>query len=340
MIQTALSNKFQENQRGPVPFDWRSLQRQNFTKLEKLADFLQLSENQKRILLATPPFPLNLPKRLAEKIIKGTLDDPLLMQFLPLGEELDAKGGFTSAPVQDEKFRQSSRLLHKYRGRALLLVTGACAMHCRYCFRQNFPYPKGGDLQEEMLLIENDPTLSEVILSGGDPLSLGDGALSKILQQLGAISHIKRVRFHTRFPVGIPERVTPELLQILQMSRLQIWFVVHINHPKELDVDVRLALKKVRLLGIPVLNQAVLLKGINDSVEVLSQLSEQLADEGIAFYYLHQLDQVSGAHRFHVAKSKGIELIEQLRSRVSGYGVPTYVSEIPGQPAKTPISIA
>lgn len=317
---------------------WRSLQRQNFTKVEALADYLELSEDQKKILLTASAFPLNLPRRLAQKMAKSDLNDPLLKQFLPLGEELDLKNGFTDSPVKDMRFQQSPRLLHKYRGRALLLVTGACAMHCRYCFRQNFPYAKGGDLHEEMELIAQDPTLSEIILSGGDPLALSDRALQAILQQLGAIAHLKRVRIHTRFPIGIPERITHQLLQILQNSRLQIWFVIHVNHPRELDRDVCTALKKVRLLGIPILNQAVLLKGVNDNVEVLCQLSAELADEGIAFYYLHQLDQVSGAHRFEVSESKGLDLIEQLRNRSSGYSVPTYVREIAGRSAKTPIS--
>lgn len=325
------------NQTETLPL-WRQLQKKNFTKLKALVQFLELSDEQEKALLRRPSFPLNIPIRLAEKIEKGNLNDPLLLQFLPTDDELQKRAGFDDAPVKDELFCKSPRLLCKYPGRALLLLTSACAMHCRYCFRQNFPYSASDHFEKELQLIAEDQTLSEIILSGGDPLSLSDNALSLLIDELNAISHLKRLRFHTRFPIGIPERVTSSFLRILQKSRLQIWFVVHINHPKELDKEVSAALGNVRRLGIPVLNQAVLLKGVNDDITTLSELSLRLADEGISFYYLHQLDKVTGSHRFEVKAQRGIELIEQLRACSSGYAVPNYVREIPGKQAKTPVS--
>lgn len=316
---------------------WRRIQRDNFTNLNELADYLELNAQQKSQLLAATPFVLNLPRRLAQKISKARLDDPLLVQFLPVVAERDVRSGYNAAPVEDERFRRAPKLLHKYEGRALLITTGACAMHCRYCFRQNFPYERGGVGERELELLANDSSIEEVILSGGDPLSLGDVQLSKLLGQLTAISHVKRIRFHTRFPIGIPERLDTRFLHLLENCPAQIWFVVHVNHPKELDDDVCAALKSVQRLGIPVLNQAVLLKGVNDDLEVLRALSLRLIDGGITPYYLHQLDRVAGAQRFEVSDFRAMQLIEALREVVPGYAVPTLVREIPGKGAKSPL---
>lgn len=317
---------------------WRNIQRENLKSVGDLADFLELSAEQREELVARPPFSLNLPRRLAAKCAKGTLSDPLLLQFLPLKEELESAEGFSPAPVEDERFCKGPRLLSKYEGRVLLIVTGACAMHCRYCFRQNFPYQLSQVLDRELALIAADKSLSEVILSGGDPLSLSNAQLSSLLSKLGAASHLKRVRIHTRFPIGIPERIDSRFLQILEQCSQQVWFVVHINHPLELDEEVGRALKCVQRLGVPVLNQAVLLKGVNDQLETLKELHLELVDWGIQPYYLHQLDRVTGAQRFEVSPARGLQLVEALRHHLPGYAVPSYVREIPGQLSKTPLT--
>lgn len=315
---------------------WRKVQRQNFSRIEPLADFLELSPENRQKLLAKPRFPLNLPLRLAEKIKKNTLDDPILRQFVPLQEELASTPGFVADPVQDQQFRKAKKLLHKYKRRALLISTSACAMHCRYCFRQNFPYEtedKGFD--EELSLIRQDSTLSEIILSGGDPLSLSDSTLSSLLHSLEEIPHLTRIRFHTRFPLGIPERIDSSFLNLLGSVSKQLFFVIHCNHPAELDAEVIAALKKIQRLGIPVLNQSVLARGVNDDEKTLLALSETLIDHGILPYYLHQLDPVAGAGHFALPEGRGPELIRFIQENLSGFGVPRLVREEPGKPSKT-----
>ena len=319
---------------------WREIQRESITDLDQLAEFLDLTAKQQAHLAKRRPFGLLLPRRLASKMEKRTLEDPLLRQFVPLADEGKASPGFVADPVGDQEARTVTRLLKKYQGRALLVTTSACAMHCRYCFRQNFDYSAAETgYSEELAAITADESLREVILSGGDPLSLSDATLTRLINALDTIPHLRRLRFHTRFPVGIPERISAELLELLRATRLQVWFVVHVNHPKELDDDVLAALKRVQKLGIPVLNQAVLLHGVNDSVNVLTELSETLADHGVMPYYLHQLDRVQGAAHFEVDETEGLRLVEGVRQRLSGYAVPTYVREIAGEPSKSPLRV-
>jgi EF-P beta-lysylation protein EpmB len=315
---------------------WRKVQRSNFTRVESLLDYLELSEPLRKKVLLKPRFVLNLPQRLAEKIKKNTLEDPIFRQFVPLEEELLKIPHFETDPVQDQAFRQTKKILHKYQGRALLVTTSACAMHCRYCFRQNFPYEtEEKKFTADIAYIANDPTLSEVILSGGDPLSLSDGELAALFHSLDSIPHLKRIRFHTRFPIGIPERIDSSFLDLLSSSSKQIFFIVHINHPRELDGDVMAALKKIQCLGIPVLNQSVLLKGVNDDERTLLSLSEVLIDNGIVPYYLHSLDPVEQASHFEVPPERGPALIRYIQKQLSGFGVPRLAKEEPGLPSKT-----
>jgi len=316
---------------------WRQIQRKTFTRIGPLLDFLELSDEKREKILRDPSFPLHLPLRLAEKIEKNTLEDPILRQFVPLVDELAAVPGFVADPVQDQSFKKTKKLLHKYRGRALLLASGACAMHCRFCFRQNFPYEtEAQGFEEEIAYLAADPSLSEVILSGGDPLSLSDGALAQLFRALDAIPHIKRIRFHTRFPIGIPERIDLSLLDLLSACGKQIFFIVHVNHPKELDAEVIEALQKIQRLGIPVLNQSTLLKGVNDDSQTLLSLSEALINCGVIPYYLHALDPVQGAGHFALSEEeKGLQLIRYLQENLSGFGVPRFVREEPGLPSKT-----
>lgn len=317
---------------------WRQIQRENFNQWKPLVEFLQLDAENAREVLHKCDFPLNLPRRLAEKIEKNNLDDPILRQFVPLQEEKVATSAFCADPVGDSLSQKTTKLLHKYVGRALLLCSSACAMHCRFCFRQKFPYETEQKLfGPELDLIAQDSTLEEIILSGGDPLSLSDQMLGDLLHDLSSIPHVQRIRFHTRFPIGIPERIDASFLAILTRTKAQIIFTVHINHPKELDKEVIDRLKKIQKLGIPVLNQAVLLKGVNDNLLTLKSLFETLINAGIIPYYLHQLDQVQGSAHFKVDEEIGLYLLEQLRASLPGYAIPQYVREIAGRPSKTVI---
>lgn len=318
--------------------DWKPILKNNFTKLEPLLQFLELDSKKREEVLARSRFVLNLPLRIAQKIEKNNLDDPLFRQFVPLVQEEKPHPLHLADPVGDCMAQKTPKFLHKYHGRALLMPTSACAMHCRYCFRQNYPYEttrKG--VEEELNLIREDHSLSEIILSGGDPLSCPNSQLKEIFGQLALIPHIKKVRIHTRFPIGIPERIDTELLELFSSHPQQLWLVVHCNHPKELDHDVLSALKKVKRSGAVVLNQSVLLKGVNDDLETLISLSEILTDHGIIPYYLHQLDRVQGAAHFEVAESEGLRLIQEMKKRLPGYAVPKYVKEIASQPHKLDI---
>ncbi len=311
---------------------WRRIQKTNFTKLDELANFLEI--DAKATLKSL--FPLNFPRRLAEKVEKGRLDDPILMQFLPVHQETLKILGFTADPVSDLSFQKSPRLLQKYQGRALLITSSACVMNCRFCFRQNYPYEQDKDHAEEIKFIKNDSTIYEVILSGGDPLSLSDERLGALIESLSEIPHLTLLRFHTRFPIGIPERITPSFLKILEETRLQVIFILHTNHPRELDQDVLSSLRKIKA---PVLTQTVLLKNINDNVETLKTLFMTLISNGVIPYYLHQLDRIEQAAHFEVPIEKGRKLINALRTELPGYAIPTYVQEIPYKTSKTPISL-
>lgn len=314
--------------------NWRKIQLNNFRNLGQLAEFLQIDRAK---LSSNPRFPLNLPVRLANKIVKGDLNDPILRQFVPLAEETRSVLGFVDDPVQDATFCHSKKLLQKYQGRALMLTTSTCAMNCRFCFRKNYDYEEKSTFEEEIAFIQNDPSLQEIILSGGDPLSLSNRDLSALFDRLSAIDHLKIIRFHTRFPIGIPERIDEDFLQLLQNSPKQIVFIVHSNHPRELDEEVLFALKSIQKLGVPILVHTVLLKGINDDFDTLKALFERFIHNGILPYYLNQLDKVEGAAHFEVEIEKGKKLLEQLRASLPGYAIPTYVTELPGKANKTPI---
>ena len=318
---------------------WRSQLRQNFTKLKDLCAFLELSEKQVNEVDTNPEFSLNLPRRLAEKIAKKSIDDPLFLQFVPLLKERIVDPEFVLDPVQDANFQIGDKLLQKYEARALVIATSACAMHCRFCFRKNFDYQtQDKTFAEELDIIRNDPSLEEILLSGGDPLSLTDEVLVALLENLSNIAHVRRIRFHTRFVMGIPERVNASFLQLLRNCPKQIWFVNHANHTNEFDDDIWQALKSIQQLGIPVLNQTVLIPGVNDSHTALKELCQGLIDHGITPYYLHQLDEVQGSSHFKVTQKKGHELIAGLMKSLPGYAVPKYVQEIPNRPSKTPLT--
>jgi EF-P beta-lysylation protein EpmB len=283
-------------------------------------------------------FPLLVPRGFVARMRPGDPADPLLLQVLPRPEEGEQVAGFTADPLAEQQARRAGGLIQKYAGRALLLLTGGCAVNCRYCFRREFPYadsganPAGISLALEELAA--DPSIHEVILSGGDPLLLDDRPLARLVADLGAIPHLRRLRIHSRLPVVLPSRLTAALTALLAASRLAVSLVIHANHASELDDAVARGLAEIAG-SVPLrFNQAVLLRGVNDDADVLAALSERLIDLGITPYYLHLLDPVRGAAAFAVSEARGRELIDQLRRRLPGYAVPRLAREQPGEPAK------
>lgn len=310
---------------------WQNILKTNITSYQKLVEFLHLDRDK---LFQDNHFSLNLPMRLARKIEKGNWDDPLLRQFVPLQDEAKELEGFTENPIGDCEARKAPKLLHKYRGRSLILSTSACAMHCRFCFRKEFGYAKESGFGEELDTIRQDSTITEVMLSGGDPLSLSDRSLGDLLGALDEIPHVERVRFHTRFLVGIPERVDGSFLETLKRFTKTKIFVFHINHPRELDSDISEAVEKLRREKYLLFSQSVLLRGVNDSPDTLVDLFLKLIECGIVPYYLHQLDRVKGSAHFEVPIVEGKVLMEAIQQRLPGYALPKYVQEIAGMPYK------
>lgn len=287
-------------------------------------------------------FPLRVPRSYVAKMRYQDRHDPLLRQVFPAIEEGIDIAGFAMDPVGDHQAVTSAGLLQKYHGRALLLMTGACAIHCRYCFRRHFPYsdsnPLAAQWPQTLSALREDSSITEVILSGGDPLSLTDNKLAAAVNDLNAIPHLQRLRIHTRLPVVLPERINDELLSWIENSRLQVVMVIHANHANEIDPVAIKSLHRLQQAGCFLLNQTVLLAGINDSASALSDLSERLFNAGVMPYYLHLLDKVQGASHFDVAESRAVELIAQMRRQLPGYLVPRLVREEAGEPAKTVIA--
>ena len=283
-------------------------------------------------------FPLLVPRGFVDRMRPGDPHDPLLRQVLSVAAEHQGAEGFVADPVGDLAAARGPGLLHKYQGRVLLVLTGACAVNCRYCFRRHYPYATATatvrELQPALDQIASDPTIDEVILSGGDPLMQSDQLLADLVTQLESIAHLRRLRIHTRLPIVIPERVTSDFAQLLAGTRLQTVVVLHANHANELNQHVAQSLRQLSSTGAMLLNQAVLLRGVNDSVDALRQLSERLLELRVMPYYLHQLDRVAGGAHFEVPVAEGLELIRQLRATLPGYAVPRYVQEIAGEPNK------
>ncbi len=286
-------------------------------------------------------FRIRVPQSYLRRIRPGDPRDPLLLQVLPQAAETLEQPGFVPDPVSDAAAMAAPGLLHKYDGRVLLVTTGACAIHCRYCFRREFPYGTFSgkrDWQPALDYIRSDSNISEVILSGGDPLALPDAALSELRSLLEEIPHLRRLRIHTRLPIVLPERVDDGLLSWLGKGRLQQVLVLHANHPREFDAPAQAALEQLRESGIALLNQSVLLAGVNDDLDTLCELQERgFAVAGILPYYLHLLDRVRGAAHFDVDEFRARQLHTGMRSRLPGYLVPRLVREIPGARGKVPV---
>jgi EF-P beta-lysylation protein EpmB len=291
---------------------------------------------------AAADFPLRVPAGFIGRMRQGDPRDPLLRQVLSLPEELASADGYVFDPLQEEAARGTPGLLQKYQGRALLIATGACAVHCRYCFRRHYDYsadqPEGETRWTAALAaIEADPRLDEIILSGGDPLSLGNARLSQLLERLAAIPHLRRIRIHTRTPIVLPARVDAGLCEALQRWRDRLVVVVHANHPAEIDAFTSARVRQLADCVTALLNQSVLLAGVNDDPEVLRELSRRLFASRVLPYYLHQLDKVAGAAHFAVSDDRARELHGAMTGTLPGYLVPRLVRELPGASSKTPL---
>ncbi len=321
------------------PLSWQQQLSRAITDPLALLDFLQLDKNHfPECQQAGDDFKLKVPLSYARKMEPKNPHDPLFLQVMAQGKELFPSPGFVDDPVGDQTATMSPGLLHKYHGRVLLITTAACAVHCRYCFRRHFPYHEHQAIPAASIdYIRQHQEISEVILSGGDPLLLSDEKLAGLMDQLHTIGHLKRLRIHTRLPVVLPARITSSLIELLRGSPLRVSMVIHANHANEIAADERHVLQQLSLAGISLLNQSVLLAGINDDADSLCQLSEQLFDAGVLPYYLHQLDRVAGAAHFSVTDTQALGLMAEMRRRLPGYLVPRLVREKPGEISKTPL---
>jgi EF-P beta-lysylation protein EpmB len=290
---------------------------------------------------AAAQFALRVPRGFVARMRAGDPADPLLRQVLPVVDEMRVVPGFGLDAVGDAAARTASGVIQKYQGRALLIATGSCAVHCRYCFRRHFPYAEEtaarDGWREAVAAIATDPSIEEVLLSGGDPLSLAAPKLAELTDALAAIPHLKRLRIHSRLPVVLPERVDAELTAWLATLPWPVAFVIHANHANEFDADVDAAMARLRAAGAQLLNQAVLLRGVNDDVDTLAALSERSFAAGVLPYYLHQLDRVAGVAHYEVDDTRARALHAALAARLSGYLVPKLVREIQGDTGKRPL---
>jgi len=318
---------------------WRRELRLAIRSATELAQFVGIDPGE---ALAEPDFPILVPRGFAARMQHGDADDPLLRQVLALPAETLRVEGFVNDPLQEtvEGVSTAPGLLQKYKGRALLITTGGCAVHCRYCFRRNFPYHehKAGALQQAVAALRKDPSIDEIILSGGDPLLLDDQALAALMAQLGTIPHLRRLRIHSRIPVVLPERITQGLVDAIQQCPLAVIMVIHANHANELDVRTARALGALRNAGARMFNQAVLLAGVNANAATQCTLAKKLFEQGVQPYYLHLPDRVAGTHHYFVDDDEGVLIHQQMQVELPGYLVPKLVREVPGDSSKRIIS--
>lgn len=330
----------------PIPCDWQSQLRDVVSSGDELLQLLRLCPQQLGYSdLAHREFALKVPRAFVNRMKVGDPDDPLLRQVLASRQELLAVPGFGDDPVGETGTAiKRPGLIQKYQGRLLLVLSGGCAINCRYCFRRHFPYNENQNSRaawlEAVTDIAADHGISEVILSGGDPWLVSDKHLAELIEHIAAIPHVKRLRVHTRLPVVIPQRITPGLLEGLSHPSLRTTVVIHSNHANELDGDVAQAMQAMRERGVTLLNQAVLLRGVNDTAAALINLSERLFDIGVLPYYLHLLDKVRGAGHFEVEERRGKELLGEITAKLPGYLVPKLVKEEAGAESKTMIPLS
>ena len=313
------------------------------TDPKELLELLAIDpENYQQHFKARQLFPVRVPRPFIEKMKKGDINDPLLAQVMPLHSEFVVTDGFSTDPLEEHD-TVAEGLLHKYKHRVLMIVKSGCAVNCRYCFRRHFPYqdnsPNKVRWQGALQYITDHNEINEVIFSGGDPLMANDEHLGWLITQLEVIPHVKRLRIHTRLPVVIPQRITNKLVQQLKKTRLKSTIVLHINHANEINKTLCEALEPLRAARIPLFNQSVLLKGINDNANVLAALSEALFDTGIQPYYLHMFDKVQGVAHFEVEEQRAVNIVKETMAILPGFLMPKLVREIAGEANKTPINL-
>ena len=328
----------------PSREDWLSQLADVVTDPDELLRLLNVDADEKLLAGrdAKRLFPLRVPRAFIARMEKGNPNDPLLRQVLTAQDEFITAPGFSTDPLE-EQHSVVPGLLHKYRNRALLLVKGGCAVNCRYCFRRHFPYAENQgnkrNWQAALDYIAQHPELDEIIFSGGDPLMAKDHELEWLITHLEALAHVKRLRIHSRLPIVIPARITDALVTRFAQSRLQILLVNHINHAREIDDEFRAAMARLRQAGVTLLNQSVLLRGVNNNAQTLADLSNALFDAGVMPYYLHVLDKVQGAAHFLVSDDEARTIMRELLTLISGYMVPKLAREIGGEPSKTPLDL-
>lgn len=323
---------------------WQKDLREVITEPEKLLSMLNIApDDYLQHFKARKLFAVRVPKPFIKRMKKGDINDPLLKQVMPLNKEFIVTEGFTHDPLQEHD-TVAQGLLHKYKNRVLMIVKAGCAINCRYCFRRHFPYqensPNKQHWQQALTYIAEHKEISEVIFSGGDPLMASDEHLTWLIKSIEEISHVKRLRLHTRLPVVIPNRITHDLVNLLKNSRLKSTMVLHINHGNEINDDFVQALVPLLQAQIPLFNQSVLLKGVNDNAHTLVELSEKMYDAGITPYYLHLFDPVQGAAHFDVDEKTAVEIVKQMLADLPGFLMPKLVREIAGEANKTPINLA
>jgi len=329
---------------SPVREDWLQQLADVVTDPAELLQLLGLADHPELAAghAARKLFALRVPRAFIQQMRYGDAHDPLLLQVLTSRQEFIETPDYSTDPL-DEQSSVVPGLLHKYKNRALLLVKGGCAVNCRYCFRRHFPYQDNQgnkrNWQTAIDYIAAHPELDEIIFSGGDPLMAKDHELAWLIHALEQIPHLKRLRIHSRLPVVIPARITQGLCELLADTRLQVLLVSHINHAQEIGDALRSRMQMLKRAGVTLLNQSVLLRGVNDNAQALAALSNALFDAGILPYYLHVLDKVQGAAHFFVSDSEARALMRQLLSQVSGYMVPKLAREIGGEPSKTPLDL-
>lgn len=322
---------------------WQKDLRQVITDPKKLLALLDIDiDNYLQHFKARQLFPVRVPIPFIKRMKNGDINDPLLKQVMPLSDEFIVTDGFNTDPLQEHD-TVAEGLLHKYKNRVLMIVKAGCAINCRYCFRRHFPYqdnsPNKQRWQQALTYIKEHTEISEVIFSGGDPLMASDEHLTWLVEQIETIPHVKRLRIHTRLPVVIPNRITHDLVELLSQSRLKSTMVLHINHSNEINADFTKALEPLRAARIPLFNQSVLLKDINDNAKTLIALSETMFDVGITPYYLHLFDPVQGAAHFDVKEEVAVAIVNEMLAALPGFLIPKLVREIAGKANKTPINL-
>ena len=334
-----LDNPSGENSRT----EWKNLASEAASALSDVETYLPTDRTHQTQLEKTiEAFPLRVPQALLARGLHSGSHAQMLKQFLPNEQELENHPDFTDDPVGDLEAETVPGLIHKYHGRVLLITTGSCPVHCRYCFRRAYPYSdhhaKTKNFSAALRYIKNDSSITEVILSGGDPLSLSDTTLSELSNSIAQIEHVQTLRIHTRYPIAIPERVNHEMLSWLKGCSLNKIMVVHSNHPEEIDETVIDACARLRTVGVELLNQSVLLSGVNDDAETLVKLSKKLHEAKILPYYIHLLDRVTGTHHFEVDSDTASALIRTISRQLPGYLVPRLCREVAGAPSKIVIN--